>query len=187
MNDITRENDGVRLLSPYIERLDLLIEKFEAMDGGFLHMPYWVIRPCDQRDPEEFLRQARTNPCGTAACIAGKAGFMAEFEEMGYRVVPLSTSGKSGFWFSIEPKIFFGLTLYNAVLVGHWAVENIHIPAQAAAVLRAFKADLGRAWRAGYTWTPQNALEIKSMFDPGAAKTWPVTGYVQAHGEWVAL
>ncbi len=116
-------------------RIKTLVAELSKLEG-FIHMTGWMAEPNTTTDEgyEKFLKRARKNPCGTAACIAGKAGLMDVFRKEGFYWDYYS--GRGGF--SIEASAFFGQDVHYSVFTGYWAVRNIDTPQQAVIVLQAF-------------------------------------------------
>lgn len=126
-------------------RIAQLADELEKLEG-FIYMTDWV-RGVSMDDVEA----AYANPCGTAACIAGKAGLMSVFHARGYKW--------DGFGFTTRPEVFFGRRVYYSIFVGTWAQDNIHTPQQAALVLRDFLQWFTlEAWWAQVNWTPSDQL-----------------------------
>lgn len=152
------------------ERVLQLIEGLKAAPDGYVLMRNWtdsnyVDVPEEMR--EDYMKRASANPCGTACCIAGKAGLMPVFQDQGFKWLD--------YWaepdetpFSIHPLQFFGRSLYQAVLVGQWTMDNIETTAQAIMVLEAFLAEGGIEVRLSNDWVPANEDEILAL----APKEW---------------
>jgi len=110
----------------YKKRIKQLIKEFKKQGtAGAIHMNSWVYGRPDSV-------KALANPCGTAACIAGKAGLMPAFRKKGFRWNFLTRR------FSNPPEVFFGNEVYCAVFIGTWCSKHIHTPAQAVLVLEDF-------------------------------------------------
>lgn len=73
-----------------LNRIKMLIEEFEIIledRNARIHMRDW----CEleyaetKEEAKRKLKDAVDNPCGTAACLAGKAGLMRRFRNLGFK------------------------------------------------------------------------------------------------------
>ncbi len=115
------------------QRLAQLADELDKLEG-FINMKAWVYVGAGT------LEDAQAHPCGTAACIAGKAGLMPVFRAQGFRWWFPSPAFRHG-EFTEKPSVFFGDDVSNAVFTGYWAVRNIHTPEHVVLVLEAFLSD----------------------------------------------
>lgn len=159
-----------------IGRVERLIEELRSYgDEGAIDMLTWMLRrrEYEAADGALYSRAARANPCGTAACIAGKAALMQMFMDEGF------------FWdfdqafFSIPPSEFFGRAVNDAVFEGRWAMHNIHTPAQAVILMEHFldvyRCQAGRTAPGGL-WQPSEHVVASIRALLPEAKLFPVTG-----------
>ncbi len=170
-------------------RLNTLADELSNLDG-FVHMGDWMTVPHrDSLDRSNLRRAAQANPCGTAACIAGKAGLMEVFREEGFEW------DFKDWGFTIPPLDFFGVEAYVAVFCGKWAMQHIHTPQQAALVLRDFLAQEAQGALPAelssvtYTsmspatyamWSPSEPVQQAVEACPPPQKNFPVSGWCYA-------
>lgn len=130
----------VQLAEPYRERFDILIEEFEKFDAGYVHMQHWFVfdDPTTTFISGDYLNSAMENPCGTAACIAGKAGLMERFQGMGFGFS--TDSPNSGF--DRHCVQFFGKVVRDFIFMGDFAMNHIKTPQQAVLLMKALRDDM---------------------------------------------
>jgi len=72
-----------------LARLEILHEEFKKLpkDGRFF-MEYWLadLERADYDEIKEGYNKALENPCGTAGCIVGKAGFIPRIRDLGFKI-----------------------------------------------------------------------------------------------------
>ena len=115
-------------------RAETLLEEFRKLGPGFVQMRDWV-------SEEVPVDVACANPCGTAACIGGKAGMMEVFREEGFYWTG-TVSFRTETVFSVHPREFFGNDMHDAVFLGDWACDYVHTTRHVVLVLEAFLEDL---------------------------------------------
>jgi len=164
-DDMAVVDGNVTLKEPFLERIKILVGELESFGPvGYIKMDAWFYLPwrlcgymVSAKDRAEeigdLIERGTKNPCGTAACIAGKAALMPVFNEMGF-FLKAADMGDNGNGFSISPSSFFGSTISDSVFTGRWAIENIHTPAQAAILIRNFIGDLKEAVLDTDYWEP---------------------------------
>jgi len=147
-----------------IDRVKQLIEEFRIFnDVGFINMVDWAVSEAPGTEYDK-LTQAINNPCGTAACIAGKAGLMQVFRDQGFKWC-FRNDG-----FSIEPQEFFGEETYNCVFIGTWCSEHVHTPTHAVLVLEDFLRQWDQALNDGkvanfnHYWEPEASV-VKMIYE----------------------
>lgn len=175
---------GKLALNPiYRKRINTLIRELQKHPDGFIAMETWA----DPRIAVAGLRaEAEANPCGTACCLAGKAGLMKVFQAQGFswRFDDLATTHGGTLRsyvfdpsnaFTMNPSAFFGAALTSAVFTGHWACANLSTPAQAIIVLRAFLRDAETAKRQGFLWEPSTRTQSRIRAMSPERKNFPVS------------
>lgn len=166
-------------------RLLRLIAEFERLDG-FVYMDAFVvgnncaawISGADFKLQDEHLRAAIRNPCGTAACIAGKAGLMPVFRRQGLRY-NYQDSGQ----YQKQLEKFFGIAVTRAVFLGDWAISHIHTSKHARIVLSDLVAEADKCnpdWfcvRFTTDWLPTNKTARIVLKSQPKEKVFPVSGF----------
>lgn len=176
LREVTPEG---QLIEPFQARLRLLIAKLRTMDG-FIDMGRWT----DMDLPQSKLKDAMSNPCGTACCLAGKAGLMPEFHKLGFKWKWEHTFYMG---FTIEPEEFFGHVIRQALFAGDWTMANLSTPRQAVLVMEHLLDDPREAAACGSYWMPAADIRARVHELAPAERHFPVSQRreaVDAHGAW---
>ncbi len=169
------DSESESMKAKFLRRIKILIEEFEKFGNkGFVYMDEWVntdnVPESDMgRGDRKFIIEAGKNPCGTAACIAGKAGLMPRFRRLGFKY--------NIYWgsFNVSADRFFGESFHEAVFVGRFAVSNVHTPKQAVILMKAFLEDVDRAEALGVDWVPNERVRNRITKLTPDVKTFPVS------------
>jgi len=150
-----------------LKRINILIEELEKLRASTprpkFNMGMWCeLTGRDEKDSwgravsndtraelRAKIKAAVLNPCGTAACLCGKAGLMPRFRRMGFRW-DVSKSGKveGKFYYSkrgrardtygeVATMEFFGFDVYDDVFIN---VDEIKTLSQGIKALKRFVA-----------------------------------------------
>jgi len=131
-----------------LDRIRILIEELEKLrkdnPKGKFNMGIW----CDlefartKTKLQKQIMEATKNPCGTAACLAGKAGLMPRFRRMGFKWTAHS-SGYADFSYKGNlgddaVKAFFGYDVFTDVFLNTNEIKTLF---QGINALRQFVED----------------------------------------------
>ena len=112
-----------------LRRIEILIEELEklrkAKPKGKFNMRIWCAlkRAATRAVLRKQIREAVKNPCGTSACLAGKAGLIPRIRKMGFKWDTIDRWGDHGgfrykkFIREAAVRAFFGDDVY-------WGVFN---------------------------------------------------------------
>lgn len=155
---------GARLRRPYKRRVEILLEELEKLPKeSFVYMTDWVVAggKLSESDEARFVRSAMKNPCGTAACIAGKAGLMPRFRKLGFR-----WNFEEQYDFEDAVYDFFGLMTHRIVFANTLAIQIVDTVEQAVVLVRHFLNNLDDV----VSWQLTNtAYAVLSDYVPPAA------------------
>lgn len=125
-------------------RVKVLIEELEKMrksnPSPKFHMKSWCELACARSRTflNKLIRRATKNPCGTTACLAGKAGLIPKIRRMGFKwearelssELLRSTTARAGFKFKDKVddnavKEFFGIMCYWEVFMDIYGISTL--------------------------------------------------------------
>ncbi len=127
-----------------LHRIEILIEELEKLrqrakerkEEIEFNMGFWITPEMEGPNLKGKIDKAVRNPCGTAACLAGKAGLIPRIRRLGFKfdIVPGSYGAKAefqytenGFNYRENSAIgaFFGEDVTKKIFIGSHNIDTL--------------------------------------------------------------
>lgn len=127
-----------------LHRIEILIEELEKLRQRAkkrkqeiqFFMGNWITPELASPNLKDKIAKAVRNPCGTQACLAGKAGLISKIRRMGFKweILPGSRGTESNFQFTENRyrfrgdsavKAFFGGDVTKEIFLGSQSIKTL--------------------------------------------------------------